>query len=373
MKKICMRFVVWSLRVLSLFFKPWKLKQKVLLISRQSNEKSLDFDLLEKELKEREIETIVLCHEMKISVIGILQYIVHIFIQMRHIADSAVVIVDGYCMAVSVVDKKQGQKAVQIWHSLAAIKKFGWQSVGTIDGRSHQMAKIMKMHQNYDYFIAPSEVTADLFAEAFHMDKEKGVLLGLPRIDAIKRSSEATRKNIIEVYPEAAQKENILYAPTFRKGKALELDDLIYFFPFESYNLIIKKHPLDSADYAEASAKGAIFDQSFTTIEWFSLCQKVITDYSGVAIEAAVAGKELFFYLPDRDCYTENLGLNMHFEEESIKEYVCSDAEKLCKLMAAEYDAETLRKFTKKYVSVSTDKCTEDMCDFIEELLNGCA
>lgn len=342
-------------------------------MSRQSNTKSLDFQLLEKELKRHNIETVVLCHEMKISVIGVLQYVFHILKQMRHMADSSVIVVDGYCILLSVLDKKQGQKAVQIWHSLAAIKKFGWQSVGTIDGRSPEMAKIMKMHQNYDYFIAPSEVTADLFAQAFHMDKENGVLLGLPRIDAIKRPSEVTKKNILEVYPEVAQKENILYAPTFRKGKALELEDLIEFFPFESYNLVIKKHPLDSADYAEASAKGAILDQRFNTIEWFSLCPKVITDYSGIAIEAAVAGKELFFYLPDRDCYTESLGLNMHFEEESIKEYVCSDAKKLCKLLEAEYDAEALGEFTKKYVSISTDKCTEDMCDFIEELLNGCA
>ena len=370
MKILCMKIAVWILRKVYLLFRPLPVKRKVVMLSRQSSKPSLDYQYLEKELNERGIRNVILCHEMKSSFLGLLKYMIHILQQMRHIADASVIVTDGYCMLLSLIEKKEEQTVIQIWHSLAAIKKFGWQNVDAADGRGAKVAKVMKMHRNYDYFLAPSEVTADHFAESFSTDRDKAVLLGLPRIDYIKNPSRKIRKNILETYPVLMDKRNVIYAPTFRKGKELELSGLLRHFPFHKYNLIVKTHPLDRADYSRYDRPGLIFDQKFDTMDWYPLCAKVITDYSGVAIEAAVAEKELYFYLPDRMNYSTSQGLNMNFEKESIRNYVCQDGSRLCELLLEPYNKNAMYKFLKKYVSVNTDHCTKDMADFIEAHLD---
>lgn len=369
MKILCMKIAVWILKNVYRLFWPLKVKRKVVMLSRQSSTPSLDYQYLEKELNRRGIKNVILCHELKGSLSGLLQYMFHILQQMRHIADASVIVTDGYCMLLSLIEKKEEQTVVQIWHSLAAIKKFGWQNVDAADGRGAKVAKVMKMHRNYDYFLAPSDVTANHFAESFGTDRDKAVLLGLPRIDYIKHPSPKIRKAILETYPILLEKRNIIYAPTFRKGKELELGSLLRYFPFDRYNLIVKKHPLDQADYSRYEREGLLFDQKFDTMDWYPLCTKVITDYSGVAIEAAVAQRELYFYLPDRTNYSASQGLNMNFEKESIRNYVCQDGRSFCDLLRAPYNKNALLKFLKKYVSVSTEHCTEDMVDFIETLL----
>lgn len=369
MKILCMKIAVWILRKVYLLFRPLPVKRKVVMLSRQSSKPSLDYQYLEKELNRRGIKNVILCHEMKSSLIGLLQYMIHILQQMRHIADASVIVTDGYCMLLSLIEKKEEQTVIQIWHSLAAIKKFGWQNVDAADGRGAKVAKVMKMHRNYDYFLAPSDVTADHFAESFGTDRDKAVLLGLPRIDYIKNPSMKIRKAILKTYPILLEKRNIIYAPTFRKGKELELGGLLRRFPFDKYNLIIKTHPLDEADYSRFAREGLLFDQKFDTMDWYPLCAKVITDYSGVAVEAAVAQKELYFYLPDRMDYSAKQGLNMNFEKESIRNYVCQDGSRLCELLTEPYNKNAMYKFLKKYVSVDTEHCTKDMADFIETLL----
>ena len=369
MKILCMKIAVWILRKVYLLFRPLKLKRKVVMLSRQSGKPSLDYKYLEKELNARGIKNVTLCHEMKSSVSGFIKYMIHILQQMRHIADASVIITDGYCMLLSIIEKKEGQEVIQIWHSLAAIKKFGWQNVNAADGRGAQVAKVMKMHRNYDYFLAPSEVTADHFAESFGTDRDKAVLLGLPRLDYINHPSKKTRKKIQDKYPIVLEKANVIYAPTFRRGKKLEISDLIEHFPFEQYNLIIKKHPLDQADYSKLERPGIVFDQKFNTIDWYPLCEKVITDYSGVAIEAAAARKEIYFYLPDKKDYSNSQGLNMNFEKESIHSYVCQSAEALCNLLLEEYDKGAMETFRRKYISVNTEHCTRDIVDFVETIL----
>ncbi len=371
MKILCMKIAVWILRKVYLLFRPLKVKRKVVMLSRQSGKPSLDYKLLEKEFNARGIKNVILCHELNSSLSGLIKYMIHILQQMRHIADASVIITDGYCMILSIIEKKEDQKVIQIWHSLAAIKKFGWQNVNAADGRGAKVAKVMKMHRNYDYFLAPSEVTADHFAESFGTDRDKALLLGLPRIDYINHPSRRIRKAILEAYPIVEEKANVMYAPTFRRGKGLELSELMEQFPFEQYNLIIKTHPLDQTDYSDMKRDGVVFDQKFDTMDWYPLCEKVITDYSGVAIEAAVARKELYFYLPDKKAYSSSQGLNMNFEKESIKFYVCQSAETLCRRLTEEYNKAAMETFRHKYMSVNTDHCTSDIVDFVETLLKS--
>ena len=57
------------------------------------------------------------------------------------------IIVDGYNIPVSVLKHKKNTTVIQMWHALAAIKKFGYQSIGYKDGVNKTIAKILKMQR----------------------------------------------------------------------------------------------------------------------------------------------------------------------------------------------------------------------------------
>ena len=86
---------------------------------------------------------------------------------MKSLASSRVAVIDGYCIPVCMLKHKSDLTVVQIWHALGAVKKFGWQSVGTKEGRSESISRAMCMHRNYDYVLAPSKKTAEFYSEGF--------------------------------------------------------------------------------------------------------------------------------------------------------------------------------------------------------------
>lgn len=363
------RLAVIVFRFINLFFMPLKLKNKVAIISRQADEPTLDIKILNEHLNNRNIETVVLTHTLKKSISGMIAYALHMMSQMYQIATSKVVIIDGYCILVSILPKKEGQKVIQMWHALGAIKKFGWQNAESPDGNGKDVAEVMCMHRNYDFVFSPSSVTGEFFAEAFRTPHEKIVGYGLPRIDYLKTEDADLTKRIADQYPSAAGKINVLYVPTFRKNAELDLEKLISGFDFESMNLIVKKHFLDKGDYTWAQQAGAIVDGRFTSMEWLKNCTKVITDYSAIAFEAAVLDREIYIYQPDVSDYEYNVGLNVDLTAEAIGEYVCRNEQNLFDKISQPYDTDKVVAFRKKFIEIDIQHCTEDVCDFVEKLL----
>ena len=298
MVNIVVKIAVQILRIINLCFRPLPLKNKVTIISRQSDEPTLDIRLLDTCLKQSGMKTVVLTKTMKKSLSGMIDYAIGMLVQMYHIATSKVIVIDGYCVLVSILPKKN-QKVIQMWHALGAIKKFGWQNTENPDGRGKEFSEAMHMHENYDYVLAPGSVTGEFFAKAFNISKEKIKYYGLPRIDFIRANDVKMQEEIENMYPIIRGKVNVLYVPTFRKNAELDLEKLVVGFDFDNYNLIVKKHFLDKGDYSWAEKAGAIVDMKYSSVEWLRICEKVITDYSAMAFEAAIVEKELYIYQPD--------------------------------------------------------------------------
>ena len=53
-------------------------------------------------------------------------------------------------------------------------------------------------------------------------------------------------------------------------------------------------------------------DSEDGTFDWLGRCDRVITDYSAVAVESLVTEKPLYFYVYDIDEYEEKVGLNVN-------------------------------------------------------------
>lgn len=369
MLKILIKFAVRVLQFMNLFFKPLSLKNKVTIVSRQSDEPTLDIKLLEKALKEQGVKVVVLTKTLNRNIKVITSYCLQIIIQMYHIATSKVVVIDSYCILISVLPKKKDQKVVQMWHALGAIKKFGWQNVDNPDGHSKDVAEALYMHRNYDYILAPSVITGEFFAEAFRAPKKNIVYYGLPRIDFICDDDNDTKKKIECAYADIKRKTNILYAPTFRKNSDLELEKLIFGFDFKKYNLIIKKHFLDKGDYSWAEEIGAIVDNKFSSIQWLHICDKIITDYSAIVFEAAILDKPIYIHQPDVDDYVDSVGINVDLCNEAIGEYVSRTESELFNNLNKTYDSNAVIAFRKKFIEIDTESCTQKLCDFLKSLL----
>ena len=362
--------VVLGLRMVYFFFKLFlKPRKKITLLSRQSDTVTVDFELLSDALKAQEFvgEIKILCKKIPSGLMGKVSYAFHILSQMYHIATAKVIVVDGYSIAVCVLNRKPGQKVVQLWHALNIVKRFGYQALDKPWGHKSSTAKALCMHRNYDYIVACSPRSAQVLAECFGSTIEKTVLLPLPRIDYILNSPEK-REQIEEHYPDIFKKPILVYAPTFR-GEIVNLKWIANTIDLEKYNVVVKLHPSDKFGIDPAVSKRVICDSAFSSFDWMKICDGIITDYSGMGFEAMLLQKKVYFYLYDYDEYSKNNGLNLDLFSEKVSEVTTKESAKLKQMLENEYDFSLTKDYVNKYLSVGTKDCAKRLADFIKNLV----
>ena len=355
---------------------------KITLISSQDDTPSRDIRMLASALEETDkdnaLEIVVLAGRMRRSFAGAFKFAGQLLRELRHIATSEVVVLEGYTVSVGALKHKPGLTIIQIWHAPDAIKKFSRQILDTPAGHSSKFADTLGMHYNYNYLLCPSLAVAPAFCEAFGVSESKLVYMGMPRIDylaGLRTSDEGrqTNKTILEKYPLLNQKPPIVYAPTFRDGRPVDIDDLVKSFDFDRFALIIKLHPLYPQEILPEwqNKEGLIFEKSFTTDEWLTAASAVITDYSGVAVEAAVCNIPTYFYVYDIDLYMEERGLNFDLREEAIAPYVFTDGKTLASALDPDnYDLSLLKTFRQHMITCPDTGNTEKLAAFVQSFTN---
>ncbi|MBQ9014748.1 MAG: CDP-glycerol glycerophosphotransferase family protein [Firmicutes bacterium] len=368
MKRFLMKAFVLLLRLIYAPIRCRRVRDKVTIISRQSDQPSVDIKMLSDYLQLRypRIECVVLCRFIGDGIAGKIRYAPHMITQMRQIASSRVVVLDGYCITACVLHHKPETKILQMWHAVAAVKKFGYQSIGRSAGRSAQVAEAMCMHRNYDYILCPGPEMGRIFCEAFRARPDQLLYMGLPRLDLIWNSAD-TASAIRSAYGIPQSREMLLYLPTFRKGKPVRLKELIRSIDPDRFTLVVRLHPLDSEPSLTDADRGdlqVIFDRSRSTQEWIRACDRMITDYSALGVEATLTGKPLYFYLYDVSEYEQAVGLNIDPRAEMPHAAAITGLQ-LSDLLAKPYDYDELYRFRDKYISIDTDACTARLGDFI--------
>lgn len=366
-----MKIGILTLKIIYIPMKLLKTKNKVVYISRQFNKPTLDFVLLKTEIEKKDntIKNVFLTKRIEKGLLNSIIYIFHMLKQMYHIATAKIVILDTYCIVASVLKHKKETKIIQMWHAIGAIKKFGYQTIGKKTGTNKEMAELMCMHKNYNYILCSSEITKNYYCKAFNVDESKIKYLGMPRIDYILEKKNTDK--IYEEYPILKERTNILYVPTFRKGKKIKINRIIDKIDTNKYNLIVKLHPLDHKQYTYKERKGVIFDDKFKSYDLLDVADKIITDYSSLSIEISLLNKPLYFYTYDIEEYNEDPGLNFNFKKEEIGKYMAKTPRKLLKLLEEDYDYNALKKFKDKYITVNTENCADKVANFILELMNN--
>lgn len=346
-------------------------KNKITMLSRQSNDINIDFEMLLDEFsnQDKNIKVKVLCKEVPKNIIGRIKYCFFLIICLYHISTSKVCIIDGYSIPISCLKHKKDLKIIQIWHSLGAIKQFGKQVIDKKEGSKSEISKIMKMHQNYDYVLCASDATREFYKQGFGVDESKILKLGMPRIDYLLGKDEKINKkieNLYKDYPNLKEKKTILYVPTFRQGKSVHIYDLINSVNTDEYNLIIKLHPLDKTI---VDSKYTI-NNKYSTFDLLKIADYVITDYSALSLETSILdNKQLYFYLYDIEDYKIDRGLNVNLRKE-MPNYTFSNVDDIIKnIQEDNYNFEELKKFRDKYVQTVDTNNSKRIVEFTKKLM----
>ena len=384
-----MKILILFANILYAFFKLFPVKSnRVLFLSRQTNRRSLDFSLIRKELLRwnPEIRTVFICKRFtgkERSPLVLLSYGGTLLKICWHLARTNVVVLDSYSIPVSVLRHRKNLQVIQIWHAMGKIKKSGYAALGKAGGRSKREAKIFKMHKNYTAVITGGSAWDPYYCASFGVDE--GILhnLGLPRADYLLRRKDAIREKVVEAYPELETKKLVLYAPTFRNGTFDGYQDLEEASDPSSCILVPRMHwkqastnsgtdeesETDESDEAEFNEAAEDFESSeselsadtdseedkvpfseFSTLELLAACDYLITDYSAIAVEAAVINKKTLYYCFDYDDYERDVGLNIDLRAE-MPGCVFDNAHDLMNLiMSDSYSQESLDRYREKFL-----------------------
>ncbi len=343
-------------------------KNKILFISRQGDKPSLDFTMLADELRRSsDIEVVMLCKKIPSGIVGKVSYCFHMLVQMKELATSKVVILDSYCILVSLLKHRESLTVIQIWHALGSMKKFGKSIIGMDEGSSPKIAEAMHMHENYDIILASCEESSKCFAEAFGYGQDTMKVMSLPRVDAILSESrkEEKQKLIYDKYPELVGKKVVLYAPTLRKNLDISeyVNKLVNAFENTEYQLVVKLHPLTKGNIDYASA---INDSSFSTLDMIYVADYVITDYSAIMYEVALANKPMYFYAFDYNKYVGERSFYTDYEK-LVPGPILRDAGEIVeKISNDNYDLSKVKAFADKYIE-NQKNCTKKISDLVLE------
>lgn len=382
---IIIGFMNGILNLLYMFLKCLPVKDRILMMSRQSDEPSFEFEMLREEIQKQnhDVEVKFLCKTMGRSVdsnslsilVNTASYGVHMLCQMYYLATSRVALLDSYIPAVSILHHRKSMKVVQMWHSMGTMKLFGWAILGNEEGSSIKIAKAMHMHQNYDYYFASSPAYQSHLARGFHCSEEKAKIFPLPRYDLLKSTTyrDKKREEISNCYLQLKNQKVIVYCPTFRKDESQmeeAVNELISYIP-EGFQMVIKLHPFSKLHVKMQEEKNVIVDQKFSTMEMLFMADYVISDYSCVIYEAALLHIPLCFYNFDYGTYVETRGFAIDYEKE-LPGVISKDAETIMKAIKNhEFDEEEIIAFSKKYI-VERDHVTQDIAQFLLDLCKEC-
>lgn len=356
----------WLLRLLYIPFLPLRPRDKVVMLSRESDGPPLDFLLLEKELKRRspETEVVYFCKKMTKSV-NLIGCCLLILRSLYHIATASVAVTDTYCIQLSVLPKKKGLTVIQLWHAAGAVKKFSYQCLDTENGRSSALAKAMRMHKNYDYVLCAGEAVRAVYAEGFRVPPEAVLVKGMPRVDYLLRRPEGERERLLSQRPDLGGKRLLLYLPTWREGLEEGLEALLSAAAGkEGVALLVQPHPL-SRLFIPAEHR---VPEGWNTWDLMRACDGVITDYSAASLEASLLRKPVYFYLFDYERYRSAQGLNIDLPAE-LPGAVAMDAGALAEKLEEAYDLEALERFSKRYISTAGTDNTGAVAELLLEHL----
>jgi CDP-ribitol ribitolphosphotransferase len=361
----------WLLQAFYQVCKLRRLRERVLFMSRQGDQPSEDFILLDGALQglDPRVSCVTLCKKIKPGLLGKVAYVAHMFKQIWYLASARFVIIDSYCLVVSLLKHRPELKVLQIWHAMGAMKKAAYSSLDKPGGRSSRLAKLMRMHRGYDYVLASSPACVPFFAEMFNVPEAIVQISPLPHVDLLLDAEYESRlrERVLRRYPQLADKQTILWAPTFRSDEhdlQRHVDSLCASLDFERYNLIFSPHPLSNI---RINNPLVIRPQGFSSLELAMAADHLVCDYSSIIFDYLIVGKPLYFFCFDLDDYGVERGLYIDYRSEVPGRPLMDIGELLEAISSGESSQARQASFLHRYVRIPDGSVSDHLAAFVLE------
>lgn len=295
------------------------------------------------------------------------------------LARAEFVLAAEYLPFLQLLEMREETKVVQTWHAAGAFKKFGY-STNYLSGGPNPFKNLkMHLHRGYDYATVSSEEVRKHYAEAFEMDIEKVLPVGLPRADFFYQEEQVsqTQAKLYELYPMLKGKKVILYAPTFRgvgKTRAnfkMEFDvNRIAREISDEYMIALKLHPsVQSSDIViEADVENKIVDLSpyKEANDVLTITDLLITDYSSIIFDYSLLKKPMLFYAYDLEDYRFDRDFYYDYETFVPGPIARTNDDIIELINQGEFDLDRVEQFSQTFFASQTGDHSKR---FVEEVL----
>jgi CDP-glycerol glycerophosphotransferase (TagB/SpsB family)/MFS family permease len=388
-RRFFIRARIWSVRLSYMVARMLPVRRRVVLATAHIPAIRGNLAAIAAEIQRRDptIPIVSLIHDPKPGTRGRLRGIRQGISAGYHLATAAAFIVDSHYLPLYVIRRRPGTTVVQVWHACGAIKKIGYSVIGKSFGVDETMARMVRLHTNYDICLAGSQVAVEQYMDAFRQPAELFVTrLGIPRTDVLIDGPHQGRliESIRQRYAIPADKRVILYAPTFRgtsmtkarHPEDLDLDVMARVLG-DGHVLLMRLHPairsqiqlspeladftIDVSDYPEMN-------------ELMLVSDVLVTDYSSVIFEFALLGRPMAFFAPDTAAYDDERGFYFDYRS-GVPGPVFEDSAELAAYLAAgEFDLDRVQRFAETWFDVADGHASERFYDeVIVPALDGTA
>ena len=287
----------------------------------------------------------------------------------KELAGSKYILVDDYEPMVYVLDLRNGQHLVQVWHAMGAFKKFGY--------ARETAEKNSLTHKNYTEAICSSPEIAPVYALSFGISEDRVKPIGTPRTDLFFDSGyvENAKSRLYEKEPKLKNKKIALFAPTFRGNNVndgyypeefISLDALANELG-DGWAIILKLHPFiknklnySAGNIFDLSAEREINDILFIT-------DVLVTDYSSVIFENAVIGNAAVLYAPDLEDYDKGRGFYFDYNDYGCGEIVKNKDKLAGAILKADKNDIRMKEFKNRFVSLCDGYSSKRFTDTVLE------
>lgn len=357
------RLAVASMAAIYAALKLLPVRDKIVLVSRLYTKTSQDFERVAAEIERQSPgTTVVILNHRNTNPLAVPA---QMLAEMYHLATSRACITDSYMAAISVLRHKDPLVIVQIWHALGAIKRFGLAAVGSDEGRPTRLSEVMRMHRGYDWVIAGSERMVEPFAQAFGIAPARVLPIGTPRVDLLLDPGHVAAKaaGIRRKHPEVGRRPLVLYAPTFRIAEPVHVQSMLDALGSADLDVVVALHPLDHRDFS--SRPGVVQDRDISTLDWLTVADHLITDYSAVVFDAAVLGLPTYTYAYDLDDYLERRGLFLNLDRDLPGPVFRKADDLVAALLEGAVTRADVARFRSQFVAATDGGCTRRIVELV--------
>jgi CDP-glycerol glycerophosphotransferase len=216
------------------------------------------------------------------------------------------------------------RRIINLWHGIP-LKK-----IALMDPNESALQRLYfkKMFsENYTDLVTTSEEMSEIMQESFAVPAEKMRIWGQPRCDLLFKNFDRNEYfRIIYAGNMVPVKKMVLYAPTFRTGKDVQL------FPFADFDrekldvfleknqimLCIRTHIRENTENLPAESAYVRYlneDKAEDVMDVLSAFDLLITDYSSIYIDYMLLNRPMLFLPYDLEEYRKGHGFNLPYEE----------------------------------------------------------